>query len=107
MRIILFTTVFAICSPLHAFTTGGVWKDWNFSEKSGYVIAVSELTYRLTTSSEKEIVILTCITNSAFTNKDLVNIVDIGYQDLANYRLPAFAVLRRGVEKTCKSYLDE
>jgi hypothetical protein len=52
------------------------------------------------------------MTNCAFTNKDLVNIVDIGYQDSGNYRVPAFAVLERGLvtatfkETTINKYLS-
>lgn len=105
MRYLLVITFF-VSSATFAFITGKDWKTMDYSTKVGYVMAIYESTYRLTTSSLKEQRIHECASKFNFADEDLINIVDTQYKDLTQYTMPAFYVLRNGLEKVCETKIE-
>lgn len=87
------------------------WAKLDEFEKHGYVMgAYDELatSFILMTPNFSTLRggIATCVYDLGLTTNDLVDVIEQEYEDLSNWRLPAYSVLVGGLTEICRSNIN-
>ena len=81
----------------------GDWLDLSRSAQMGYVLAVIDMRFYVVAKNDAEDIanykVRSCI--EGMNTNDFIAIINTQYDDLENYKIPAWFVLETGLNKVC------